>query len=117
MRKEVIGNATLYLGDCLPFMRSCADGQFDVAIVDPPYAVGAKTIHPNQKPVRLYEWLLKTYCQAGQTILDTHLGSGSTAIATNSLGFALTATELHEGYYLRSLERIENAKRQERLFA
>jgi len=230
----VIGNATLYLGDCVEFMRGLPDGAFDLAIVDPPYAVGAsdgsfgrggakaiantsaaaagyrremkhysnsdkvpdqeyfdhlfrvsknqiiwganyypkflrhsgwviwdkiktdgllseaelafqsidkvvkifrfqwegfkkgvgsfeptlsKTIHPNQKPVRLYEWLLTTYAKPGQTILDTHLGSGSTAIATNELGFSLTGCELDPEYYTGAIQRVTDAQMQARMFA
>ena len=228
MRTERIGNATLYLGDCVDLMRGYADQAFDVAIVDPPYAVGAsdgsfgrggarsqikeyrrdlsnyanhdippnadyftqlfrvsrhqiiwganyypqylrhsgwvvwdkekkdgllsqaelafqsfdkvvrifkhewegfrkghgsfegtldKIIHPNQKPVRLYEWLLVTYCHGLKTVLDTHSGSASLAVATNKLGYDLIAIELHEPYYTASCERIENAQRQGRLIA
>ena len=223
-----IGLATLCLGDCLPFMRSCADNQFEVAIVDPPYAVGAndgsfgrggaksivqdyrddlqkyasaddppsaeyfsqlfrisrqqviwganyypqylrhagwivwdknktdgllseaelafqsfdkvvrifrhewegfrkgsgsfeqtsnRTIHPNQKPVRLYEWVLTTFCEGFTSVLDTHLGSGSSAIACNKLGFELTGIELHQDYYESACTRIDDAQRQEKLFA
>ena len=46
-------------------------------------------IHPTQKPVKLYEWLLTNYAKKGQLILDTHLGSGSSAIACNNLGFEM----------------------------
>ena len=48
-------------------------------------------IHPTQKPVMLYQWLLKNYAKEGDKILDTHLGSGSIAIACHNLGFDLTA--------------------------
>ena len=219
----VIGNATLYLVDCLEFMREQPDGAFDLAIVDPPYAVGASDgnfggkaahpcairghqehyanhdtppgddyfaelfrvskhqiiwganyypqylrhsgwivwdklttgllsdcelafqsinklvtkftsawsgfnkadvyghsefrIHPNQKPVRLYEWLLTTYAKQGQRILDTHLGSGSIAVATNAHGFELVGCELDQSYFEVACERIENAQRQGRLIA
>lgn len=228
MRKETIGQATLYLGDCVTFMRGLGDGEFDVAIVDPPYAVGAsdgsfgrggarsqikeyrkdlghyanhneppsadyfehlfrvskhqiiwganyypqflrhsgwvvwdkekkdgllsqaelafqsfdkvvkifrhewegfrkgagsfeatadRIIHPNQKPVRLYEWLLTTYCTGHKRILDTHCGSASIAVATNKLSFDLTACELHEPYYEAACQRVSDAQRQEQLFA
>ena len=52
------------------------------------------TIHPTQKPVKLYEWLLMNYAKEGDKILDTHLGSGSIALACHNLGFDLTACEL-----------------------
>jgi site-specific DNA-methyltransferase (adenine-specific) len=75
------------------------------------------TIHPTQKPIKLYEWLLANYAQPGQRILDTHLGSGSHAIATNNLGFELTACELDKDYFDASVKRIKQAAAQERLFA
>jgi site-specific DNA-methyltransferase (adenine-specific) len=74
-------------------------------------------IHPTQKPVALYEWLLANYAKPGQRILDTHLGSGSHAIACNNLGFELTACELDKDYFEASVKRINQAAAQERLFA
>ena len=56
-------------------------------------------IHPTQKPVKLYEWILMNYAKQGDKILDTHLGSGSIAIACHNLGFDLTACELDTEYY------------------
>lgn len=73
-------------------------------------------IHPTQKPVKLYEWLLTNYAKQGDKILDTHLGSGSHAIACNNLGFELTACELDKDYYEASIERIKREAQQERLF-
>ena len=73
--------------------------------------------HPTQKPVKLYEWLLTNYAKQGDKILDTHLGSGSHAIACNNLGFELTACELDKDYYEASIKRITQAAAQERLFA
>jgi site-specific DNA-methyltransferase (adenine-specific) len=73
-------------------------------------------IHPTQKPVKLYEWLLTNYAKQGDKILDTHLGSGSHAIACNNLGFELTACELDKDYFEASLKRIKAAAAQERLF-
>ena len=73
-------------------------------------------IHPTQKPISLYEWLLATYAKDCKTILDTHLGSGSHAIACNNLGFELTACELDKDYYEASIKRIQQATAQERLF-
>jgi site-specific DNA-methyltransferase (adenine-specific) len=74
-------------------------------------------IHPTQKPVKLYEWLLTNYATPGDKILDTHLGSGSHAIACNNLGFDLTACELDKDYFEASVKRIKQASAQERLFA
>jgi len=66
-----------------------------------------KRIHPTQKPVTLYKWLLKNYAKEGDKILDTHLGSGSIAIACHYMGFELTGCELDEEYYNQSMERIK----------
>lgn len=73
-------------------------------------------IHPTQKPVELYEWLIMREAKEGDKILDTHLGSGSIAIACYNLGFDLTACELDKEYYEAALKRIDNHKRQQRLF-
>ena len=80
-------------------------------------ALNEKRIHPTQKPIKLYEWLLTNYAKSGQRILDTHLGSGSSAIACNNLGFELTGCELDEDYFNAACKRIEEATAQQRLFA
>lgn len=67
-----------------------------------------KRIHPTQKPIALYKWLLDKYAKPGDKILDTHLGSGSIAIACFDFGFELTACELDEDYYTDSIKRIKN---------
>lgn len=74
------------------------------------------TIHPTEKPIRLYQWLLDNYAKEGDKILDTHLGSGSIAIACHNLGFELTACELDKDYYEAALKRINQHKAQQRLF-
>ena len=213
MRKEIIGNAELYLGDCMELMADLPDNAFDLAIVDPPYGIETKgnaqdrfsngmqlktvnddkpdnkyfdelfrisknqiiwgynhlsdmlpkcrefifwykhqpvitfsdgelawtsfqktakcfdypfhkanqenkgdKIHPTQKPIKLYEWLLTNYAEKGQSILDTHLGSGSSAIAANNMGFKFTGIEIDEDYFNSACERIEQAQKQQRLF-
>lgn len=73
-------------------------------------------IHPTQKPVKLYEWLLMNYAKEGDKILDTHLGSGSIAIACHNLGYDLTACELDKDYYDSAIKRIEQHKAQIRMF-
>jgi len=73
-------------------------------------------IHPTQKPVKLYEWLLMNYAKQGDKILDTHLGSGSIAIACHNLGFDLTACELDKEYYDAAIKRLNLHKSQKRLF-
>tara|TARA_R100000988_G_scaffold100258_1_gene70518 strand:+ start:808 stop:1398 length:591 start_codon:yes stop_codon:yes gene_type:complete len=73
-------------------------------------------IHPTQKPVELYEWLLINNAKEGDKILDTHLGSGSIAIACHNLGFDLTACELDKEYYNSAIKRINQHKAQIRMF-
>ena len=73
-------------------------------------------IHPTQKPVKLYEWLLMNYAKQGDKILDTHLGSGSIAIACHDYGYELTACELDKEYYDKAIQRIKNHVSQQKLF-
>ena len=72
-------------------------------------------IHPTQKPVKLYEWLLMNYAKEGDKILDTHLGSGSIAIACHNLGYDLDGYELDKEYYDNALKRIKEHQSQLRL--
>ena len=224
MRKEIIGNAELYLGDCMTYMATLEDNAFDLAIVDPPYGISesggtnksrgllavskdykpfaggdleppsieyfielqrisknqiiwganhfidrvmkpsscwivwdkinGKTdfadcelaytsfktavrqfrfqwqgmlqgdmknkearIHPTQKPVKLYEWLLTNYAKPDQRILDTHLGSGSSAIAAHYFGCEFVGIELDEDYYNAAVNRIHEQTKQLDLLA
>jgi site-specific DNA-methyltransferase (adenine-specific) len=71
--------------------------------------------HPHEKPVALYKWLLSKYTRPGWKILDTHLGSGSIAIACEELGFDLTACEINEDYYKDAMERIGEYHKQMRI--
>jgi site-specific DNA-methyltransferase (adenine-specific) len=73
-------------------------------------------IHPTQKPVALYKWILDKYAKQGDKILDTHLGSGSIAIACHDYGFELTACELDFEYYEKAVQRIKNHTSQQSLF-
>ena len=73
-------------------------------------------IHPTQKPTSLYEWIIMRYAKEGDKILDTHLGSGSIAIACHNLKFDLTACELDEEYYKEAMKRIEKHKQQLTMF-
>lgn len=75
-----------------------------------------KKIHPTQKPVALYSWLLSTYAKPGDRILDTHGGSMSIAIAAYNLGFELTIIEKDPAYYRDARERIIAAQAQKLLF-
>lgn len=74
-------------------------------------------IHPTQKPVTIYKNILKRYAKQGDRILDTHLGSGSIAIACHDYGFELTACELDKEYYEKAIERIKRHTNQLQLFA
>tara|TARA_R110000803_G_scaffold176561_1_gene238988 strand:- start:48 stop:710 length:663 start_codon:yes stop_codon:yes gene_type:complete len=73
-------------------------------------------IHPTQKPVRLYEWLLMNYANEGDKILDTHLGSGSIAIASHNLGFDLVGCELDKEYYEAACKRLKRHQAQLTMF-
>lgn len=73
-------------------------------------------IHPTQKPIALYRWLLQNYAKPGQTLLDTHLGSGSIAIACHDLGFKLTACEMDLDYLTAAVNRIKNYLKQPKWF-
>jgi len=75
-----------------------------------------KKIHPTQKPVALYAWILNNYAKEGDKILDTHLGSGSIAIACHNLGFDLDGYELDVDYYEAASKRLKEHQRQLRLF-
>jgi site-specific DNA-methyltransferase (adenine-specific) len=184
MTPIIIGKATLYNMDCMDLLKATPDKFYELAIVDPPYGIGAGSvnfksgtrkssnfhkvndwdksapnqeyfgentygdgelawtsfsspikkyeqfwsgsnakekdqvdrIHPTQKPIKLYEWLLTNYAKPNDKILDTHLGSGSHAIACNNLGFELTACELDKDYFDASVKRITQANKQIRMF-
>jgi|TARA_X000001388_G_C2183133_1_gene104429 site-specific DNA-methyltransferase (adenine-specific) len=74
-----------------------------------------KRIHPTEKPIQLYEWLLMKYAKEGDTILDTHLGSGSIAIACHNLGYDLTGYEIDKDYYKAAQKRIKEHQSQLRI--
>jgi site-specific DNA-methyltransferase (adenine-specific) len=105
---------------------SFADGElawtsFDKTLVKAkvPYSgfVGSEgKIHPTQKPVKLYEWLLTHYAKQGDKILDTHLGSGSSRIAAYNLGFDFVGCEIDEDYFKAQEERFARHTAQIRLF-
>lgn len=81
-----------------------------------PQNADIQRIHPTQKPVALYKWILDKYAKQGDKILDTHLGSGSIAIACHDYGFDLTACELDKEYYDKAMERLNNHMAQQKLF-
>jgi len=78
-------------------------------------AEGGK-IHPTQKPVALYKWLLKNYAKQGDKILDTHVGSASSLIACHQMGFEYLGFEIDEEYYNKAVERLETVKAQASIF-
>lgn len=76
----------------------------------------ASRIHPTQKPIKLYKWLLKNYAKEGDKILDTHVGSASSLIACYDMGFESLGFELDEDYYKMATERLEKHKAQLNIF-
>lgn len=79
-------------------------------------AANLNRIHPTQKPVALYKWLLKNYAKDGDTILDTHFGSLSIGIACHDGHFKLTAVEIDKDYYESGKKRLINHQKQQNLF-
>lgn len=77
---------------------------------------GEEKIHPTQKPVKLYRSLLTDYATPGQTILDTHLGSGSSAIAAHQMGFDFVGCEIDKYYYDAACKRFKEQTMQQSLF-
>ena len=75
-----------------------------------------KKIHPTMKPKELYEWVLENYAKKGDKILDTHLGSGSSAIASFRLGFDFVGIEIDKEYYQSSIKRFKEQTAQLRVF-
>jgi len=73
-------------------------------------------IHPTQKPIALYRWLLDNYAKQGDKILDTHLGSGSSAIAAYQLGYNFVGCELDKDYFKAMEKRVKQAMKQTNLF-
>ena len=73
-------------------------------------------MHPTQKPISLYKWLLKNYAKEGDKILDTHLGSGSSRIAADQMGFDFWGYELDKDYFEASVKRFNQYKAQTVLF-
>lgn len=73
---------------------------------------GQERIHPTQKPVKLYEWILTNYAKPGQRILDAHGGSFSLAIACDTMGYDFTGYEIDAEYYEAAKKRLEQHQRQ-----
>ena len=73
-------------------------------------------IHPTEKPIALYEWILINYAEEGSKILDTHLGSGSIALACHNLNYDLTACELDKEYFDAAMKRLKQHQQQLTMF-
>jgi site-specific DNA-methyltransferase (adenine-specific) len=74
-----------------------------------PFQRNGSRIHPTQKPIALYQWLLKNYAKPGDKILDTHLGSGSSRIAAYKMGFDFWGYELDKDYFEAQEKRFKEA--------
>ena len=72
-------------------------------------------IHPTQKPVALYKWILSKYAKEGDKILDTHVGSGSSLIACYDMGYDVWGYEIDETYYKLASQRVEDFMAQIRM--
>ena len=92
------------------------DGNAKVFDCAPQGKNGDPRFHPTQKPIALYAWILNNYAKQGDTILDTHLGSGSSAIAAWELGFEFTGIEIDEEYYNNAVKRFKTHTAQQKLF-
>jgi len=80
------------------------------------YNIDGTRIHPTQKSIKLYEWQLQHFANKGDKILDTHLGSGSIAIACDNLKFDLVGLEIDKDYFDKANKRLEEHRKQQRLF-
>jgi len=81
------------------------------------YEKGYDPIHPCQKPIKLYKWLIKNYAKPNDKLFDSHSGSGSFRIAAHDMGFDLTSCEIDEDYYRDNEKRFQNHIKQNDLFA
>lgn len=81
-----------------------------------PQNIDIQRIHPTQKPIKLYKWLLTNYAKQGDKILDTHLGSGSSRIAAYDMGFDFVGFELDKDYFDAQEKRFNDFKQQLKLF-
>lgn len=121
-----LGNTRCFLiwdkqiGECTSFASSeLAWTSFDKStktFYEHPAKHGKDKIHPTQKPVKLYEWLLMNYAKEGDKILDTHLGSGSIAIACHNLGYDLEGYELDKEYFEAASKRLKQHQQQLTIF-
>lgn len=100
------------------FLQGCSDNG---KVAQGNKKLNEERIHPTQKPIQLYKWLLKNYAKPGDKILDTHLGSMSIAIAVHEMNkqgmnLTLVGCELDDDYYREAMRRVEQHCRQQSLF-
>lgn len=88
-------------------MKGVKKSEMQNCYSDPKLAKAHAKIHQCQKPIKIYEFLLKTYAKEGDKILDTHLGSASIAIACHRMGFDLTGYEIDKEYYDAAMKRLK----------
>ena len=106
MRKKGGGRSKLF---DMEMSAKYSDEYYPISIIE--FSNAKRGIHPTQKPVALFEYLIKTYSNEGETVLDNCMGSGTTAIACINTNRNYIGFELDEGYYKASLERIEKHKK------
>lgn len=109
------GQHGLTMSDCeLAF--SSFNCQTRVKIINRVELLNEGTIHPTQKPIKLYEWLLNNYAKPGDKILDTHVGSASSLIACHKLGFEYVGFELDTDYFKAASDRLAAVEAQSSIF-
>jgi len=109
------GQTGLTMSDC-ELAYSSFDCPTRVVTINRCELAKQNTIHPTEKPIKLYEWLLVHYAKPGERILDTHLGSGSICIAAHDLGFEMMGIELDPGYFNAAKQRLLYHQAQLKLF-
>jgi site-specific DNA-methyltransferase (adenine-specific) len=120
--KLPVSKGWIFWDKCVPIGVTFSDGElawtnFDIAlrkvtIAHSGFTASEDKIHPTQKPIKLYEWLLKNYAKDGWRILDTHLGSGSSRIAADKMGFDFVGYELDTEYFEAQEKRFAQYKSQ-----
>lgn len=100
------GQQGLTMSDC-ELAYSSFDCPSRVVIINRAALAKEGTIHPTQKPIPLYSWILKNYAKAGDKIFDSHLGSGSSRIAAYKMGFDFYACEIDKDYFIKQEERFK----------
>ena len=107
MRKKGGGRSKLF---DMEMSAKYSDEYYPISIIE--FSNAKRGVHPTQKPVALFEYLIKTYTNEGETVLDNCMGSGTTAIACINTNRNYIGFEMDEGYYKASLERIEEHRKE-----